>query len=179
MSPGVKIAGGCGIFGCLGVVVAGIVLALVVVLRDVSGSQSGPSPGRRDGWSAPARGSLKQIVEKQVGPYALSEVSAADPPKDLAPGMQEGLSLKYSGPGTVLHDILSYASAADANARLDALVGAGAAQPLKNKKGEVMGRIWSGKLKERQLVVWTHSSLVLLAYGDPPHAVKFAEAVPY
>jgi hypothetical protein len=183
LSTNMKVAAGCGIFGCLGIAVAGLVLAVTVGMARPSGPSStgsqGDDPTPRSGGDAPSSGPLRQLVMKQAGAYVLREVSAADPPKDLAPGVQDSLSLKYGGPASVLHGMYAYASPSAANARLDALLGAGAAKPLKNKNGEQIGRIWIGKLKDDQLVAWSNHNLVLLCLGPAPHAAKLTDALSY
>ena len=179
---GAKILGGCGIAGCLGVVVAGIVVLLVIVLfsSGSSSSSSSPSGGPSE---APSSGSLRSLVKNQIGPYRLTEVTARPTklPAELTSGSQDSLGLSYSGKGVQIeHIMMAYGSESSSTSHLRMFTCNVTTKEITNRDGKRIGSLCVFSASNgNHVAIWTNGSLLFLAVGPAENNAEFYNAVPY
>lgn len=185
---GLKVLGGCGLAGCLGVgfaVLVGIGLIIVIVViggSSSSGSASGPSSG------VPSSGSIRSIVRPNVGQYRLVGTT---PLEKVPPGVVDSIGAIYTSPGgtQIRHVLLVYPSEAVAAERIRNVMAAAISglQPgqkvssgdLTNNENRVIGTIISVTGRDPESFYWNNRKLVVIVDGPAPHAKAFSTSTSY
>jgi hypothetical protein len=191
---GMKVLGGCGVAGCLGVALAGVALVGLIVLVVALGSSSSSGPGPSAGRSGelPGDGSLRSLVRSDVGGFTLISTAPVTQLGDrLSPGVVDSLGAFYRAPdGTRLVQILLvYPSQSVAQARMQSVfeMALTTLQPgqkitrgqVKNSSGEEIGTsvaITGGSVDH---VYWSNGKLLTFASAPSPNAVDYHDASPY
>lgn len=192
--------GGCGLAGCLGVVVAGIAGAAILGLAFMasstgsdSGSHSTPSqsePGIPS--DLPNHGSVRNLIRPQVGAYGLITTAPVTKyPERLTGGMIDSIGAFYSTPDgrQLTMMVLGYSSASAARSHVgtahDTLVelygpDSVVKQPVRNKQGVAIGELTTViEPTGLQHVYWSNSNVMFIVTAQAPHAVQFHESSPY
>lgn len=136
---------------------------------------------------APSSGSLEDLVQDQVGDFALQDIQ--EDPAVLEAGATQGLVMLYAAPdGTeIIHNLAAFSSPEDANRILQGMVDYLVQEqgfqkleeiPLEDDQGNQFGSavLLQG---ETEIVVWTNANLFAGAEGPPEAAVEFFSNTPY
>jgi hypothetical protein len=176
---GAKILGGCGIAGCLGIVVVGGIILVIVLLVGGSSSSSSGS-GQSD---APSSGSLRSMVKNQIGPFRLLEVTGrpTSMPSELVAGATDSLAMTYTGNGDILaHIMFAYSTSGVSAARLAIFKCSVTQKEVKNKEGRRIGSLCVNMGSDgKHLAVWTNNNLLFIAHASPNTTAEFYNNVPY
>ncbi len=194
-----KWLGGCGLAGCLGLVLAGVVggalLMFGLVAASDSSSDSPSTPTQSDPGIAsdlPNHGSVRGLIRSQVGAYSLLTTAPVTKyPERLTAGIVDSIGAFYAAPDgrQVTMMVLGYTSASVARSHIDTVYdvfvstyGASSThrQPVRNKQGAVIGALVTitepGGL---QHAYWSNSNVMFIVTGQAPHAIQYHQASPY
>ncbi len=190
---GMKVLGGCGVAGCLGIVVAvGLVMVFVFVFAfsgggggSSSSGSSGEGPGSGD---VPTSGSVRDLVRQNIGPYRLAGTS---PLEKVPSGVVDNVGAVYTAPdGTkVMHILLVYPTESMAAQAVENVWSSsvGTLKPgekigrsnLTDKQGGVHGTILRITGGNPEQIFWNNRKLVCVITAPRPHATGFESNVPY
>jgi|GEM_PF-5066254 len=196
---GTAMLGGCGVAGCLGAIVAIILLAGVVFLAaaSLSSSPAGAGPSDTSGPTVaanlPNHGLLRTLVRTHVGAYSLVTTAAVTKyPELLLDSMVDSLGAVYVTPGgqQLNEMILAYTSAEVARRHMDTVLAAFQAtygpnaaialEPVRNQNNVIIGaRLLVDEPGGVQHVYWSNSNVLFIVTSYAPHAARFHEASPY
>jgi hypothetical protein len=199
---GTAILGGCGVAGCLGAIVAVVLLAGVVIVTVASLASSpsaGPTAGPSDtsgpvvAANLPNHGPLRTLIRTQVGAYSLVTTAAVTKyPELLLDGMVDSLGAVYLTPGgqQLNEMILAYTSAEVARRHMDTVLAAFQAtygpnagialEPVRNQNNVIIGaRLLVNEPGGVQHVYWSNSNVLFIVTSYAPHAARFHEASPH
>jgi hypothetical protein len=191
---GMKLLGGCGLAGCLGVALAGMFAFGLIALFAISGSGSGgsSSSSASGGRDLPNSGSLRELVTETVGGYRLIGAGEITSPSEaLQGGVVDSQGAVYSIPdgGQLKVFLFVYASEADAKSKIDRLydrvLGAlSSGEKLERgtvigRGNEVIGSIVVYTNANLQSVTWSNHKLVAQVVGRTPHPFAFQKATKY
>ncbi len=204
-----KVLGGCGVAGCIGIVLAvaavvGLIVVLVIVGRSSSGGGSSssndepttpsePSTSGSEGRSdVPMTGSLRTLVKDRIGPYRLLQTATVTQLGDrLQGGVIDSLAAIYRAPdgSQITQILLVYASEAITDDKMTAVFLAVMqnARPgervrrgnILNRSGVVVGKRIEISGSTPQHVYWSNRKLLTFVTSTPPHAVGFEANAPY
>lgn len=195
-SGGMKLLGGCGIAGCLGVMVAvGLVVVLIVFFGlfgepSSSGAPSSGTTGTDDGTSSvPESGSLRSLLKQDVGGYSLAGTS---PIKEVPAGVVDNIGAVYvsSGGTKVVHLLYAFSTKSGAS---NAIQNLWTSSLAKRKSGQKIERktvydkqqavigvrvsVTGGGYDEE--VYWTNNKVLCVAMGPPPDPTTFEKLLTY
>jgi hypothetical protein len=190
---GMKVLGGCGIAGCIGVVIAallcvGLIAVLIIAGGSSSSSGGGSAPSSGGGSEVPSNGSARDLVRSTVGPYSLVGTS---PIEKVPPGVIDSIGAVYSAPdGTrIFHVLLVYSSESVAKERIENVWRSSLSEAKPGEKvgrgnvtdsqGNVHGTIVSCTNVNPESFFWNNRKLVVIVSAPPPHGQGFEKNAPY
>jgi hypothetical protein len=187
-----KILGGCGVAGCLGAGIAGVIgvglIVMLVMMSSGSSSSSAPPPTGGGSGEVPTSGSVRDLVRSNVGGYSLVTTS---PLEKVPPGVIDSVGAVYSAPdgSRVVHLLLVYPSESVAESRVEAVWSTSlseqkAGQSVKRGKisdsSGVQRGIFVGVTgRNPESLYWNNKKLVAIVSADSPHALEFGKLTPY
>jgi hypothetical protein len=187
-----KILGGCGVAGCLGAGLAGLVgvglIVMLIMLSSGSSTSSAPPPTGGGSGEVPSSGSVRDLIKSNVGIYSLVTTS---PLEKVPPGVVDSVGAVYSAPdgSRIVHLLLVYPSESIARSRIEA-VQSSSMDDLKVGQKIKRGSVTDSSGTERGIIVgvtgrnpesiyWSNRKLVVIVSADAPHAVGFEKSAPY
>jgi hypothetical protein len=162
-----------------------IALLLLTFLTACHGGKLKPYPSSQ---LNPYRGAIKDILPKQVGDYALVQVS---PLKEIEAELKnptDGVGAIYNSSNnhTVQHLLASFASAAEANQELDAALKRYQeahmkvqVQAVKDTSGQDVGRRLIVNDGKTEAMNWTNGSLYCTVVAYTGYSSEFVKDLPY